>query len=57
MFWRKKKKFTDQAIAYIKTSNPEGGGRVIERVQATGEHVRSKTIDVRRYSKWQRRSV
>jgi len=30
MFWRKKKKFTDQAIAYIKASNPEGGGRVIE---------------------------
>jgi hypothetical protein len=24
MSWRKKKKFTDQAIAYIKASNPEG---------------------------------
>jgi len=30
MFWRKKKKFTDQAIAYIKASNPEAVGRVIE---------------------------
>jgi len=25
-----RKKFTDRAIAYIKASNPEGGGRVIE---------------------------
>ena len=30
MFWHKKKKFTDNAIAYLKASNPEGGGQVIE---------------------------
>jgi len=30
MFWRKKKKFTDHAIAYVKASTPGDGGPVIE---------------------------
>jgi uncharacterized protein YtpQ (UPF0354 family) len=30
MFWRKKKKFTDGAIAYIKAEVPEDGGSVVE---------------------------
>ena len=46
MFWRKKKKFTDQAIAYIKASNPEGGGRVIELPPETTPVVRRYSDDL-----------
>ena len=46
MFWLKKKKFTDDAIAYIKAVNPEGGGPVVQLPPEATPVVRGYSDDL-----------